>query len=195
MPAKIGLYYAQARFAVLFLCRVYTRPHATTHRVLRERKPLARLSQLHYQEVRSGQATFTVCSAAFSGIFLASSFFCSQAESTPAPTPVPITALVKRSPKTDFYTCQVESLEPREFFSLAARFFYIISSSIGNASPPSPARSFVTRFQAQYSFVFRRALPRSALFHFTVRCPTPPCVSALPLWAPAAAEHRCARSA
>ena len=28
-------------------------------------------------------------SAAFSGIFLASSFFCSQAESTPAPAPVP----------------------------------------------------------------------------------------------------------
>lgn len=108
--------------------------------------------------------------------------------------PVPITALVKRSPKTDFYTCQVESLEPREFFSLAARFFYIISSSIGNASPPSPARSFVTRFQAQYSFVFRRALPRSAFFHFTARCPTPPCASALPLWVPAAAEHPCAQS-
>jgi hypothetical protein len=41
-------------------------------------------------------------SAAFSGIFLASSFFCSQAESTPAHQRLPITCSVKGSEKIRF---------------------------------------------------------------------------------------------
>jgi hypothetical protein len=39
------------------------------------------------------------------------------------PLPVPITAPVKSSPKIDFYQCQIESHEPREQKTLAARFF------------------------------------------------------------------------
>ena len=39
-------------------------------------------------------------SAAFSSIFFASSFCCSQAEPPPAPAPVPITALVKCDDKS-----------------------------------------------------------------------------------------------
>src|SRR5258706_4979665 len=41
-------------------------------------------------------------SAAFSSIFLASSFFCSQAESTPAPAPLKPTAGRRMRPKQKF---------------------------------------------------------------------------------------------
>jgi len=41
---------------------------------------------------------------------LASGFSCFQAESTPAPAPVPITAVVKDPKIIDFSECQVESI-------------------------------------------------------------------------------------
>jgi hypothetical protein len=50
----------------------------------------------------------------FSSIFLASSFLCSQADSTPAHTQVPITALVKSLKTNGFYVCQVESIRAVE---------------------------------------------------------------------------------
>ena len=48
-------------------------------------------------------------------VFYALAFFQLDGFAVPAPAQVPITALVKRSPKiNDFYKCQVESIQSRE---------------------------------------------------------------------------------
>jgi len=78
-------------------------------------------------------------SAPFSSIFLASSFFCSQAESTPAHQRLPITCSVKGSEKIRFSPHIYRP--PVSFPGGSCFFLFLIFSGLGNASPP-PSLSF-----------------------------------------------------
>ena len=114
-------------------------------------------------------------SAAFSSIFPALSFSCSQTESTPAHTQVPITAVVKSSEKT-LVICANRTQKQNLLSRLWSRgrfssFWEAFLLYLGNASPPPSAFLFAG---VQQSLIFLQRLERQAQFlhprqHFIFR--------------------------